>query len=458
MNQIYEEGVIKPLLWVKPSDKRHQQPREEISMERLVRAFLVVCAVMMLAPVAHATNGDNLMAIGPISRAMGGVGIASPQDAISAVFANPAAMCFGAYCPASEMNFAGTAFLPHPHGEVSTMGQHFDADSDQKVFPIPAIGLSVPITTAPPFWRFGLAAYGVSGLGVDYRGTVLDNPRFFDFGPRGQFPLVAGEFTELSIMKFAPSIAFQPNSNISFGAAFHLDYATLDLRHGSSSGFGAGAELGMIYKFNEDLTFGLSFVTPQNVDHDKVTDFNGNGHLDSLALESPMQVGIGAAYQTLGHKLLLEADLKWINWADSNGYQTFDWDNQWVVAFGAQYKPIPQLALRAGYNFGTNPVNTHNGFVGTLGLPGSITNVQGKLLPTYYYETFRIIGFPAIIEHHATAGIGYEFTPKFGLNLAYTHAFENSVSESGTNLIGRPVTLKSKLSEDSVELGLTFRW
>jgi long-chain fatty acid transport protein len=71
----------------------------------------VAIGVGFMVNDAQATNGDNLMSIGPISRAIGGVGIASPQDAISAVFSNPAAMCFGPYCPGSEFNF-GTVFMP----------------------------------------------------------------------------------------------------------------------------------------------------------------------------------------------------------------------------------------------------------------------------------------------------------------------------------------------------------
>jgi long-chain fatty acid transport protein len=427
-------------------------------MERFVRILVVVSVVMVMSPAAYATNGDNLMAIGPIARAMGGVGIAAPQDAISAVFDNPAAMCFSPYCPSSEVNFAGTAFMPHPQASVTSGGRTFSSDSDGKVFPIPAFGLSVPITSGPPFWRFGIAAYGSTGLGVDYRNTKLDQPRFFNFGPQGQFPLVAGEFTELSILKFAPTIAFQPTNNLSFGASFHIDYASLDLRDGSSNGFGAGAQLGMIWKVNDDFTLGLSYVTPQNVDHENVTDFDGDTKLDKLSLQSPQQVGIGAAYQFFDHSLLLELDFKWLNWSNANGYQSFDWEDQYVVAFGVQYKPIPKVALRAGYNFGNNPVNEHDGFVGALGAPGSLSRVQGHVLPTYYYETFRIIGFPAIVEHHATCGFGYEFSPRLALNAAYTHAFENSISESGTNLVGQPVKLKSKLSEDSVEVGITWRF
>jgi long-chain fatty acid transport protein len=86
------------------------------------------------------------------------------------------------------------------------------------------------------------------------------------------------------------------------------------------------------------------------------------------------------------------------------------------------------------------------------------TSVQGKSIPNYYYETFRIIGFPAIAEHHVTVGVGYQFTPTFSVNLGYMHAFSNTVTESGTNIAGQPVTLESTLSEDTVDFGLTWRF
>jgi long-chain fatty acid transport protein len=77
--------------------------------------------------------------------------------------------------------------------------------------------------------------------------------------------------------------------------------------------------------------------------------------------------------------------------------------------------------------------------------------------PNPVYEEFRIIGFPAIVEHHLTAGIGYEFSPKFAINLGYVHAFENDIKESGTGFFG-PETLKSTLSENALDFGLTWRF
>jgi long-chain fatty acid transport protein len=76
----------------------------------------------------------------------------------------------------------------------------------------------------------------------------------------------------------------------------------------------------------------------------------------------------------------------------------------------------------------------------------------------YYYETFRIIGFPAIVEHHLSVGLGYRLSDRSSLDAGYTHAFRNTITEQGTNLLGSPVTLSSRLSEDSFELGFKYRF
>lgn len=425
-------------------------------MKKTAWAISLLILSFAMATSASATNGDNLIAVGPIERAMGGVGVAHPMDAIGAVFSNPAAMCFGAYCPSSEVNFAGTLFMPKTEAKITNFTGEIEADSEENVYAIPAIGLSVPIGQSRSNWRFGLAAYGVSGLGVDYRDTDLDQPDFF--GPGA--PLASGEFTQLQIMKFAPSIAFQPAARVSLGLALHIDYATLDLRDGSSPGYGIGFQGGLIYKPLDQLSIGVTYISPQEVDHENVTDFDGDGESDDLTLEAPQQAAVGVAYSFLEDRLLLETDVRWINWSDAKGYEDFDWDDQWVFAVGVQFEAIHGLFLRAGYNYGENPVNEHNGFDGSFGPtgPNSVNEIQGKTVPTYYFETFRVIGFPAIVEHHLTFGIGYEINETWSINLGYVHAFEKSISETGTDITGQPVELESTLSENSFDFGITWRF
>jgi len=426
-------------------------------MRKLALMMAILACTLAPAPAAMATNGTNLIAIGPISRAMGGTGIAAPQDAISAVFSNPAAMCFGPYCPSAEVNFAGTLFMPKPDAKITTADGVFKADSQDNVYAIPAIGLSVPLGETARNWRFGLAAYGVSGLGVDYKDTPIDYGTY-----PGGAPVASGEYTELQVMKFAPSVAFQVLPNLSLGLAVHIDYETLDLRDGGSTAYAFGFQPGIIWKPVDNLSLGLTYISPQKATFDKVADFDQSGFSDDLDLEAPQQVGFGAAYHFTGIDLLVEADTKWINWSNADGYDDFDWDDQWVFGIGAQLQPIQGLFLRAGYNYGKSPVNEHNGWDGSFnpvtGMPNSITSVQGKYLPTYYYETFRTIGFPAVVEHHLTLGVGYQITPTVELNVGYMYAFENNITETGTDPLGRPVELKSNLSEQALDFGFTWRF
>ena len=423
-------------------------------MKKLISILAVLSLLAVLSPTAFATNGTNLIGIGPISRSMGGVGIAAPQDAISAVFANPAGMCFGPYCPSSQFDFAGTLFAPKVEGKVTRGTTTLEASGHDNVYAIPAIGISAPLSEGAKPWRFGLSAYGVSGLGVDYRNTAFDQQR-------AGFPTgtseVQGAYTQLQIMKFAPAVAWQPLHNLSVGLAVHIDYSSLDLRNGSSFNYGLGAQLGLIYMPIDNLSLGFTYISPQNVDHKRALAVKdpATGALvrsADLELESPQQIGFGAAY-TFFDKLLVEVDAKWLNWGSAKGYKDFLWDDQWVVALGAQYEVIPKLYLRAGYNFGENPVQTRNGWT-----PAGSTTVQGVTFPDPFFEEFRLIGFPAVVEHHLTAGIGYEFSEKFSLNLGFMHAFEETISETGTDFSGQPERIESTLSETSLDFGLTWRF
>ncbi len=73
-------------------------------MKRSILLLSVLFVMALSATSALATNGDNLIGIGPTSRSMGGVGIAAPQDAISAIFSNPATLAFTP-APDTDLNF-----------------------------------------------------------------------------------------------------------------------------------------------------------------------------------------------------------------------------------------------------------------------------------------------------------------------------------------------------------------
>jgi long-chain fatty acid transport protein len=399
-------------------------------MKKLFLLFTVSVICLALSGIAFATNGVNLIGVGASSRAMGGAGVAAPQDSISAIFNNPAAM--GSLEVADEFNFAGTLFMPTVKANVKSPAPPFgvgnwSGKSQDQPYAIPAIGIMSPIDKD---MRFGIAAYGVSGLGVDYR----------NIDPMGIS-------TKLSVMKFTPAVSYKAG-DFSVGLGMDIDYQALDLGMGQSHNYAVGARLGVLYSMNI-ISVGATYVTPQSVSHKRVFDFDNNGKMDNLKLEAPQQAAIGFAVKPMPG-LLAEVDVKWIDWAGAKGYKDFDWDSQWVYTLGLQYKPMPNLALRAGYNYAKNPVKEHNGFNA-----GGTSSIQGTNTPTFAYEYFRMIGFPAIVEQHITLGLGYDLSKKVGVSLGYKYALNKTMSEKDSS---GGVTLESQLKEQALDFALLFRF
>ncbi|MFZ1056511.1 MAG: outer membrane protein transport protein [Opitutaceae bacterium] len=415
----------------------------------LPRIAAATFALATISTLSASTEGDNLIGIGTVSRSLGGNDIAAPQDAIGAIAQNPAALSFLPGNPTSEAEFSLTLFVPHTSASVDGL----KGDSAAKTYPIPAFGYSGQIGGKGSPWEFGIAAYGATGLGVDYRNSPLNS----NLGPT-PYPLVAAPYTQLEVLEVAPSLAYKVSPEWSIGLAVDIDYGLLNLGNGVKTGLGAGVEPAVEYRpGGEPFSFGASYTSVKPITYKAVVDLDGNG-LDNLELETPQQFAFGGAYELIPGRLLALADLKWVNWNGAVGYKDFAWRNAWIYGFGLQFEAIPKtLVLRAGYTFGENPVTAHNNFVGA-GSPANVTEVQGKFVNNYYYETFRIVGFPAIVENHLALGFSYTLGTQASLDVGYTHAFGNSLSEQGTNLLGAPTTLATHLSEDSCEIGVTWRF
>lgn len=389
-------------------------------------------------PEAEATNGDTLIGVASASRAMGGVGVAAPQDAISAIFANPAAMCMGPYCPGSETVFAATFYDPSVKAQVSVGGNVQSVESSMKPFIIPSVGMTTPINDR---LRFGLGMFGITGMGVDYRNQGIDlnagNP-----GDEGDI------YTQLQILKFAPNLAYLVTPNFSIGASLHLLYGSLDLGQGTAHNYGVGGQLGAIYRVG-DWYLGGSYTTQEEISHKRVTDFGLGGPRRELDMESPRTAAVGVAWRPTDH-LLVETDVKWLNWSNSAGYKDFDWSDQWVYAIGAQYKTDGGFTLRGGYNYGKSPVKKHDNFDA-----GGTTMIQGQAVPTVAYEYLRVIGFPAIPEHHFTFGIGYQFTGRLEAHIGGMCTLSETLSErDSTGTFG----FTSRLRETSYDIGLIWHF
>lgn len=123
----------------------------------------MLIAAGFISPMAYATNGDTMMAVGAESTALGGTGVAHYMGADSA-WANPAML---GKSKGSEIVGGVVVFMPkvqndgvtHPFTGTSTM-----ADSKANVNYIPDVSYSSRISDS---LTYGIAMAGIAGMGVD---------------------------------------------------------------------------------------------------------------------------------------------------------------------------------------------------------------------------------------------------------------------------------------------------
>ncbi len=108
---------------------------------------------------------------------------------------------------------------------------------------------------------------------------------------------------------------------------------------------------------------------------------------------------------------------------------TQNWRDQWVVALGTAYQPVPAWTLWAGYNYGRNPIpNDH--------LSPLLMNIG---------------------EHHVTGGVGWQATERVRAGLAVEYLFPNDVDSANAELpLGDD--LRARTSYVALHLGLSLRW
>jgi len=396
---------------------------------RLVWMVALMWGLVAAAP-AWATNGVNLIGVGPTSRAMGGTGVAAPQDTTAALSSNPAAI---AALKGTQFDLAATYFIPDQRAEVtwSAMGlPDWSGSSQDSPYGVPAVGLVTPINEN---LVFGMGLLGVSGLGVDY----------VNMGPMGGDNIR----TMMMVMGFTPTLAYKAGP-LAVGASILGNFQLADFGEGVTHDFAWGGRVGVHYDL-DIVAIGASYTTKQSATHERIADLDGDGTKDDLKIGLPAQLAVGVAVKPTP-KLLAELNAKWLQWKKADLFKDVDWKNQWVFALGLQYQATPKLALRAGYNYGKHPVQIHNDFnvMGT-------TNLQGKTLPTFSYEYLRIIGMPAFSEQAVTLGIGYSLGKHVALNVGVMRAFKKTDEQS---TMGGAVVLKSSLAETAFDVGLSMKF
>ncbi|WP_457626591.1 OmpP1/FadL family transporter [Persephonella sp.] len=423
----------------------------------------VVLASAVFATGAFATNGDNLIGVSPASRAMGGLGTGICLEPTDSIFRNPGWL---GRQRGFNVSFGGILFMPHVKGRSKGYWDTNDSDnttgavpvdsgyqtSDADTFLIPEIAITNQINDK---LVVGIGAYGVSGMGVDYRDKDGLNKMH----------------TTFQFMRIVPAVGYKVNDRLSIGGALHLAWGSLDLgavmaydadgdgvpgttwnaAGGQSQAYGLGASLGINFKPTDIICLGAYYQSSIKMKYKNVFISNPmTQELEDLKLEQPQEASVGIGIRPIP-ELKVGFDIRWINWSDADGYKQFKWKDQWVFAVGGEYKVTPRLALRAGYNYGKSPIREKNN-LDASNRTNTIPDFSARF-SDYEVEWFNLIGFPAIAEHHITFGFGYQFTEHFTLNASYVHAFEKKV-ESTAN--GGALLAGAKNSQDSI--GVSLDW
>ena len=465
--------------WHLPAAAWLHPPPRLLPMTSHRRFLLLTNALLALSvstPVS-ATNGMNMEGYGPIATAMGGTSMAF-DNGTAAVINNPATL--GLMVSADRLDVAMGLLGPDI---TATSPTGVKAESSATAFFMPAFGYAR--RSGDLTWGFGV--FGQGGMGCEYDrnswrglGFGLTNRTEVSVG-RAIVPLswkvneklhlaVTADFVWAGMdLQMAMSGAqfmdlVMPTSQ-QFGRASGtivqgfgqmlqqlppgtaVDYAYFNFSNGSdftgaAEGSGYAGKVGFLYQFAPNVRIGGVYHTQT-----RLSDLKAPGRSLSFQLNVP---GMGRMAQTLAGDIrvrdfewpatlgfgvavepasgwLLAADVRQVYWSDvmaqfnmgfvaagsaANGNfagQSLDavlyqrWDDQTVVQLGAAWKVSPALTLRAGANFATDPI------------------------PDRYLNCL----FPATIERHLSAGLGWTINPKSSIDLSLVRGFEVNKTNGG---------------------------
>ena len=412
-------------------------------------AALAALCVAALPQSALATNGYFSHGYGVKSLAIAGVGIALPQDGLTAA-TNPAGTAFTGNRPDVGVNL----FNPSRGAEITDNGAGLDGNysaDGRDLFLIPEFGYTRQIN---PQLSVGLAVYGNGGMNTSYNTSP-----FQGFGVNQPTKM------NLEQLFISPSAAWKANPDHVFGVALNLAHQRFSIRgiqpfsgasaspsdvtnRGTDSSDGVGLRLGWMGQITPELRLGATWSSKIQGRFDKYKGlFAEQGGFDI-----PANYGLGLAWQpaqnwTLGldYQVIELSDVKSVGnplsqltaqgqpLGSSDG-PGFGWKDVKVVKLGLIHQLNDAWTLRAGYSHATQPI------------PKS--------------ETFFNILAPGVVQDHLTAGFTWKTRANSEWSFHYSHAFEKTVK--GQNSIpGGPQGFGDgeanlRLKEDII--GVAYGW
>ena len=399
---------------------------------RLTRGIAALVVVLASAGSAAAqTYGiDFRNTLMPASGGMAGTSVAAPQDFLSAINANPAALTQykGTHFTIGGAFAEATVDLEQK-AAVPLLGvAAFSAKSSTPGAIVPAIGVAQEVDGLPLPTTVGLAVLGAAGGGSSYV----------------QVPASNATSSYLLLLEFAPSVAVELTERLSIGATMFIGdgYASGPFvgTSGMTNAYALRGGFGLDYALGDATWLGAYYQTTQAFRFENEAVLFSERQPRDVDMGLPQQVGMGIANESLlDGRLLLAADALYLDWRSAALFNNI-YRGQWVMQLGSQYRATDRVKLRLGYALAQNPIDESVGTrIGPVEVPGGVPAVK------YLQAQFAIVN-----EHRMAAGIGVSDLLMRGLDF---DAFAGGMFPAGESLGS-----DTYVSVTSYWLGVGFTW
>ncbi len=399
---------------------------------RLTRgiAALVVGLASAGSAAAQTYGIDFRNTLMPASGGMAGTSVAAPQDFLSAINANPAALTQykGTHFTIGGAFAEATVDLEQK-AAVPLLGvAAFSAKSSTPGAIVPAIGVAQEVDGLPLPTTVGLAVLGAAGGGSSYV----------------QVPASNATSSYLLLLEFAPSVAVELTERLSIGATMFIGdgYASGPFvgTSGMTNAYALRGGFGLDYALGDATWLGAYYQTTQAFRFENEAVLFSERQPRDVDMGLPQQVGMGIANESLlDGRLLLAADALYLDWRSAALFKNI-YRGQWVMQLGSQYRATDRVKLRLGYALAQNPVDESVGTrIGPVEVPGGVPAVK------YLQAQFAIVN-----EHRMAAGIGVSDLLMRGLDF---DAFAGGMFPAGESLGS-----DTYVSVKSYWLGVGFTW
>ena len=347
--------------------------------------WLAACGRPALAQTYGVDFRNTLM---PASGGMAGTSVAAPQDFLSAINGNAAALTQyeGTHFTIGGAFAGPTARLTQTESIPLLGVEPFSQKSSTPGAVVPAIGVSQELDGLRLPTTVGIAVLGAAGGGSSY---VQD-------------PASNGTSSYLLFLEFAPSVAVQLTERLSVGATMFIGDAFASGPFVGTStmtnAYALRGGVGIDYLLGDATRLGAYYHSTQAFRFQNEAILFQQSRPITVDMGLPQTVGLGISNEALmDRRLLLAADALFLDWDRASLFKSI-YRPQLVMQLGAQYQATERFKLRAGYALAENPIDGSVGnSIGPVAVPGGIKSVK------YLQSQFAIVN-----QHRFAAGFGYE--------------------------------------------------